>query len=83
MNFITSQLVWDCLQSLIQLAKYNRVILIWVLGHDGIDCNEIADELVKLGPERPFTGPEPACGISMGVAKRVVRTGTTGSTGIP
>jgi hypothetical protein len=30
---ITSELVWDCHQSLIQLAKHNRVQLIWVPGH--------------------------------------------------
>jgi ribonuclease HI len=33
---ITSKLVWDCHQSLIQLAKHNRVQLIWVLGHEDI-----------------------------------------------
>jgi ribonuclease HI len=37
---ITSKLVWDCHQSLMQPAKHNRVQLIWVLGHDGIVGNE-------------------------------------------
>jgi ribonuclease HI len=32
---ITSKLAWDCHQSLIQLAKHNRVQLIWVPGHEG------------------------------------------------
>jgi ribonuclease HI len=66
---ITSKLVWDCHQSLIQLTKYNRVQLIWVPGHEGIDCNETADQLARTGSEYPFTGPEAAFGISIGVAK--------------
>jgi hypothetical protein len=30
----------------------------------------------QLGSERPFIGPESACGISMGVAKKVVKEQT-------
>jgi hypothetical protein len=29
-----------------------------------------------MGSEHPFIGPEPACGISVGVAKKAVREGT-------
>jgi hypothetical protein len=43
-----------------------------VPGHEGIAGNETADLLTRTGSEHPFTGPEPACGISIGVAKRVV-----------
>jgi ribonuclease HI len=57
-----------------QLAKHNGVI--WVPGHERIDGNERADQLAKLGSERPFTGPEPTCDISLGVAKKVVRDWT-------
>jgi hypothetical protein len=35
--------------------------------------NGTADLLARTGSEHPFTGPEPDCGISIGVAKRVVR----------
>jgi hypothetical protein len=44
-----------------------------VPGHEGIDGNETADQLARTGSEHPFTGPEPACGISIGVAKKAVR----------
>jgi hypothetical protein len=47
-----------------------------VPGHEGTDGNEMTDQLAKLGFERPFIGPEPACSISMGVAKKVVRDWT-------
>jgi hypothetical protein len=73
---ITSKLVWDCHQSIIPLARHNRVQLIWVPGHGGIAGNETADLLARTGSEHPFTGPEPASGISNGVAKRVVKDWT-------
>jgi hypothetical protein len=73
---ITSKPVWDYHQSLIQLARHNRVQLIWVPGHKGIAGNETADLLARTGYEHPFIGPEPPCGISIGVAKRPVRDWT-------
>jgi ribonuclease HI len=54
-------------------VRTNRVQLIWVPGHEGIAGNETADLLARTGSEHPFTGPEPACGISFGVAKRAVK----------
>jgi ribonuclease HI len=62
---ITSKLVCDCHQYPTQLAKHNRVQLIWVPGHEGIVGNETADQLAKTGSEHPFIGPELACGISV------------------
>jgi hypothetical protein len=42
-------------------------------GHEGIAGNETSDLLARTGSEHPFAGPDPACGISVGVAKRMVR----------
>jgi ribonuclease HI len=44
---MNSKLYWDCLQSLVRLAEYNRIQLVGVPGHTGIDRNEIADELAR------------------------------------
>jgi dihydrofolate reductase len=42
---ITSKLVWDCHRSLVQLAKHNRVQLIWVSGHESIVGNMVDQKL--------------------------------------
>jgi hypothetical protein len=44
--------------------------VIWVPSLEGNSGNETVDLLARTGSEHPFTGPEPACGISVGVAKR-------------
>jgi ribonuclease HI len=56
-----------------QLAEHNREQLIWLSGHEAIDGKEMADQLAKVGYDQPFLGPEPACGIYMGVAKKAAR----------
>jgi hypothetical protein len=44
-----------------------------VPGHEVIVGNETADQLARTGSEHPFIGPEPVCGISIGVPKKAVR----------
>jgi ribonuclease HI len=46
---INSKLFCDCHQSLVKLAEHNRIQLVLVPGHMGIDGNEIADQLGKQG----------------------------------
>lgn len=60
----TSKLVWECIQSLHEVAKNSTVNLFWVPGHCGIQGNEKADLLARLGSSKPFLGPEPFCGAS-------------------
>jgi hypothetical protein len=50
-----------------------------VPGHEGIIDNETTDQLTRTGSEHPFIGPKPACGISIGVAKKAVRDWTNRS----
>jgi len=34
---INSKLIWDCNQLLVKLAEHDRIQLVWVLGHVGVD----------------------------------------------
>jgi hypothetical protein len=43
-----------------------------VPGHERSDGNEMADQLAKPGSKCSLIRPEPACGISIGVATEVV-----------
>ena len=73
---VSSKLVWECLQTLQNLAADNSTALCWVPGHRGIDGNEKADDLAKRGAETPYFGLEPVYGISMRTAKTTVKLWT-------
>lgn len=47
-----SFLVWECLQTLGELSEFNKVILVWILGHREIPGNEKAARLTKEGAIR-------------------------------
>ncbi|XP_020296935.1 uncharacterized protein LOC109861622, partial [Pseudomyrmex gracilis] len=53
-----SSMIWDCMQTLNRLSERNNITLVWVPGHQGIQDNEVADSLAKLG-----TLEEPICQI--------------------
>jgi hypothetical protein len=59
-----------------KLAKHNIVQLMWVPGHEGIEGNETADQVAKLGAECLLIGLEPTCGVSAGIVKKAVRDWT-------
>ncbi|XP_050338062.1 uncharacterized protein LOC126764419 [Bactrocera neohumeralis] len=56
---IKSLLVEECIESLNRLSLCNRVHLIWVPGHKGIEGNENADELARAAAASKVMGPEP------------------------
>lgn len=65
--------VWECRRSLSQLAKNNSLTLMWVPGHEGIEGNEVADELAKRGANAIPFGPEPFCGLPTAHRREVVQ----------
>ncbi|KAJ8918177.1 hypothetical protein NQ315_014043 [Exocentrus adspersus] len=48
----------ECWKELSDLARYNRVVLLWVPGHSGIKGNEKADELARKGSSASALRPE-------------------------
>lgn len=60
----TSKLVWECTLLLQKLSVNNTIVLYWVPGHQGIQGNEKADELARVGSSQHLQGPEPFCGVS-------------------
>jgi ribonuclease HI len=65
-NFqINSKLVWDCLQSMVKLADHNRMQLVWMPVHMGIDGNEIADQVAKHHFSHSLIQPKLVCGTSV------------------
>jgi ribonuclease HI len=74
---INSNLVWDYHQSLVKLAERDRVQMVWVPAHMGIDGNETSDQLARQDSSYPLTGSETALCISAKVARGVIRDWTS------
>ena len=60
----TLLLVWECFETLNNLATENRVTLLWISGYSGTKGNEISDRLAKLAARENFIGPELVVGVS-------------------
>jgi hypothetical protein len=73
---IHSRLFWDCHRSLTILAELNKILLVCIPEHNGIDGSETADKLAEMVSLFPFIGPETACSIS----GKVTGTGLLGNT---
>ena len=67
----------ECLRSMNDLSQRNKVSIIWVPGHQGIEGNEKADELAREGSNKKLTGPEPAFGISYATQRQLIRDNFT------
>jgi ribonuclease HI len=66
-----SSLVWKCMQVLEKLSKSNKVTLMWIPGHQGIQGNEEADTLAKEGAvEVP---PNQFAAIPFSVGKNLIK----------
>ena len=53
--------------------------LYWVLGHDGVRGNEIADRLARDGSVQKFVGPKPSLGVSRrGIRRQITSNGQGG-----
>ena len=74
---VTSGLVTEVIEALQHLSSFNSVRLQWAPGHCGIIGNERADFLAKQASQTPFTGPEPALGLSLTTVRDAVKKWST------
>jgi len=61
----------------VKLAELNRIQLVLMPGHMGIDGNETADELARQGSSHPLAGPKSELGISAKVVRGVISDWTS------
>ena len=67
-----SALVLECRDILQQIALLRPLTLSWTPGHRGIEGNEMADELARIGSSKPLLGPEPRLKLSYAAQKSLI-----------
>jgi hypothetical protein len=65
-----SRLVWECMQVLGKLSEFNKVILVWIPGHQGMPGNEQANRLAKEGAIE--VSPNQFTAIPFSVGKKII-----------
>jgi hypothetical protein len=56
--------VWKCQQALCAMSSWNKVTLLWVPNHSGIQGNTDVDAMAREGLSSQFLSSEPAISIS-------------------
>jgi hypothetical protein len=69
----TSRLVNECKDYLNQMGLRNRITLVWVPGHSGVEGNERADELARLGSSATVCGSEPYIPIPQSLCAKALK----------
>ena len=68
----TSVLVKECVDTLNELSKKNKITLQWIKAHVGHEGNEAADRYAKLGAKEVTEGPEPFLPLPMSFKNQVI-----------
>ncbi len=66
-------LIADCVEKLSVLSEVNRVIIMWIRGHGGIQQNETADRLARERARARPVGPQPFLPLSLNRFKSKIR----------
>ncbi|KAI5651578.1 RNase H domain-containing protein [Phthorimaea operculella] len=73
---MTSGLIYESHQRLMEVCKHNHLTLQWIKGHSGSRCNDAADELARRGSDTDAYGPEPIIPIPAGKFRSLLRERT-------
>ena len=71
---VTSKMVKECKETLNRVGLRNHITLIWVPGHSGIEGNERADELARLGSSSRVFGPESFVPVPQSVCNAAIES---------
>lgn len=69
----TSKLVDECKDYLNQIGMRNQITLVWVPGHSGVEGNERADALARLGSSTAGYGSEPYIPIPQSLCAKALK----------
>lgn len=69
----TSKLVKECKDLLNRMGLRNQITLVWVPGHSGVEGNEKADEMARIGSASHPCGPEPQIPIPQSLCVRALK----------
>jgi ribonuclease HI len=71
--YTKSKIVGDCMRMLDRLQTRAKVIIHWIKAHVGHEGNEKADELAKIGTQKPSYSVEPILPVPLSWIKNKIR----------
>lgn len=70
---VTSKLVKECKEYLNEVGQTNKITIVWVPGHSGVEGNELADEMARTGSSSLACGPDPQIPIPQSLCVRALK----------